>query len=69
MYKAEISGSSWSRGPQAEFSTIRECRAWAEEYGRTADRCSIYDKKGKLVALHCRDENGNGMKWFRARRI
>lgn len=30
-YTASLSGASWKQGPQAEFATVRECRAWAEE--------------------------------------
>lgn len=60
-YTAAIGGSSWSHGPTAEFSTIREARAWAEEYGNTADYCTITDKKGRVVASH-RQVNGH---WYR----
>lgn len=63
---AEIGGSSWQQGPQAEFPTIRECRAWAEEYGTTADSCVIMDRHGAVVARHQRDPNGDGTRWFRA---
>jgi hypothetical protein len=66
QYTAEIGGSSWSKGPKVEFATIREARAWAEEYGTTADYCLIYNSKGRLVASHRRDQNGNGQNWFRA---
>lgn len=65
-YTAEIGGASWAQGPRAEFATIREARAWAEEYGTTADRCVIRDAKGREVARHCRDRNGDGTRWFRA---
>ena len=61
-YKASIGGSSWSRGPEAEFATMREARAWAEEYGSTADYCIITDKSGCVVGSH-RRVNG---RWFRA---
>ena len=65
-YRAEISGSSWAMGPVASFATMREARAWAEEYGSTADSCSIYDNRGNLVALHKRDSRADGTAWFRA---
>ena len=63
-YTAQIGGSSWSHGPKAEFKTIREARAWAEEYGATADWCTIYDLKGRAVAQHRRDTSGTGQNWF-----
>jgi hypothetical protein len=65
-YLAEIGGSSWRQGPQAEFTTIRAARAWAEEYSDTADYCVIMDRYGAVVARHQRDPNGNGRSWFRA---
>lgn len=65
-YRAEVAGSSWAQGPVAEFPTIRECRAWAEEYGTTADRCSIFDRMGNHVAEHRRDLSGDGSRWYRA---
>jgi hypothetical protein len=65
LYTAMIGGHSWSRGPRAELRTIRECRAWAEEYGATADYCSIYNAKGVLVGQHSRDTSGSGNRWFR----
>jgi hypothetical protein len=65
-YTARIGGHSWSRGPEAEFGTIRECRAFAESYGSTADYCTIEDHKGRAVASHRRDTSGDGMRWFRA---
>ena len=65
-YTAEMFGASWSQGPRAEFSTIREAREWAESYGTTADSCTISDASGKPVAVHRRDPNGNGHTWFEA---
>ena len=65
-YTAEISGSSWSVGPTADFQTITAARKWAESYGNTADQCVIHDRKGELVAVHCRDQNGDGMRWYKA---
>jgi hypothetical protein len=53
-------------GETALFSTIRAARAWAEGYGTLASRCTITDRKGRLVALHMRDHNGDGLRWFRA---
>jgi hypothetical protein len=64
-YTATIGGSSWHTGPVAEFPTIRACRAWAEEYGTTADYCTITDAKGREVASHRRDPNAPGG-WYRA---
>ena len=65
-YTATISGSSWSRGPVAQFASIDECRDWAEEYGTTADRCTVTDHDGDIVALFMRNPNGNGTEWFEA---
>lgn len=65
-YTATLFGSSWANGPTATFQTIRECREWAEEYGTTADSCSIRDRKGRIVGEHRRDISGNGTRWFRA---
>ena len=64
-FQAYINGSSWKNGPMAEFNTIREARAWAEEYGNTADYCNICTRGGKLVAQHVRERNANGTRWFR----
>jgi hypothetical protein len=65
-YIAEIGGPSWSSGPRTECATIREARAWAESYGTTADWCTITDAKGRAVASHRRDPNGDGTRWYRA---
>ena len=65
-YTAEITGNSWSQGPVAEFPTITAARKWAEEYGTTADCCTITDAKGREVANHRRDSNGDGTRWYRA---
>jgi hypothetical protein len=67
LYRAKIGGAAWAEGPTAEFRTIREARAWAEEYGTTADYCLIFDLKGRLVAEHRRDTGSPG-RWYRARR-
>ena len=63
-YTAEISGSSWSRGPVAEFATIKAARRWAEEYGSTADACTIRNRRGRTVALHRRDPSRD--RWYLA---
>ena len=65
-YIAYLGGSSWAKGPVSEFDTITECRNWAESYGNTADHCNVYTQSGKQVASHRRDNNGNGMDWFKA---
>lgn len=65
-YTAHVSGHSWSVGPTAEFPTITACRRWAEEYGTTADWCTITDAKGRKVGEHRRDPNGDGTRWYRA---
>ena len=65
-YTAHLSGHSWARGPVANFSTITACRRWAEEYGTTADWCIITDARGREVAQHRRDPNGDGTRGFRA---
>ena len=64
-YTAEIGGASWAQGPVQQFATIREARAWAEGYGDTADRCTITDTKGSVVASHRRNPNAPGG-WYRA---
>jgi hypothetical protein len=65
-YTANVSCSQgWPTS--AEFPTIRECRAYAESYGRTdGDRCEIVDAKGRVVGLHLRDTSSDGLRWFRA---
>lgn len=65
-YRAEVFGSAWSRGPTLRTDTITAARAWAEEYGTTADRCVITDRAGNVVAEHRRDPNGDGTRWFKA---
>jgi hypothetical protein len=65
-YTAIIGGTSWSQGPTGEFDTVRACRAWAEEYGTTADHCKLLDRHGNCVAEHRRDPSGDGTRWFRA---
>jgi hypothetical protein len=63
-YTAEIGGHSWARGPKAQFNTLAECREWAEEYGTTADWCSVEDAKGRPVVAYWRYRNST--EWFRA---
>jgi hypothetical protein len=63
-YRAEIGGSSWKIGPEAEFQTIEDAREWAESYGSTADGCAIRDKTGRLVAVHSRDPSSG--EWYEA---
>lgn len=68
-YRAFLSGPSWSVGPEHDFPTIREARAWAESYGTTADACHIYRQPSDYlypVASHRRDSSGDGSRWFRA---
>ncbi|CAB4144323.1 hypothetical protein UFOVP469_24 [uncultured Caudovirales phage] len=65
-YTAHVGGRSWSVGPTAEYPTITDCRKWAEEYGTTADWCSITDSKGREVGSPRRDSNGDGTRWYRA---
>ena len=65
-YIAYMGGSSWRTGPHAEFPTIRECRAYAESYGTTADWCVIQTIGGVKVAEHKRDQSGDGTRWYRA---
>ncbi len=64
-YTAEMFGSQWATGPVATFNRIRDARAWAEEYGTTADRCVIYCNR-KRVAVHARNKQGSGTGWYRA---
>jgi hypothetical protein len=66
LYTAEMGGARMASGPIATFPTIRKCRMWAEEYGQTADRCTITDTYGRVVALHRRDNSGDGTRWYRA---
>lgn len=65
-YVAEIFGSSWSKGPQSPFKTITEARKWAESFGTGADICYIKSNSGNLVAVHRRDQSGEGTRWFKA---
>jgi hypothetical protein len=66
-YEAEICGSSFGYPhPQVNVSTLRECRAWAESYGTTADYCLVFDSHRRLVARYQRDTSGAGTRWFRA---
>ena len=77
-YLALLSGSSWRKALVAEFDTIREARAWAESFGSTADECVIFNEHRwvprwdhprrvrPVVALHRRDRNGDGTRWYRA---
>ena len=77
-YRALLSGSSWREGPAAEFRTIREAREWAESYGAMADECAIIDqhrwvpradhprREHPVVAVHRRDRDGGGTRWYRA---
>ena len=62
-YTAELFGPSWAGNVQT-FRTIREARAWAEEYGDTVDRCCIIASNGTMVAEYRRAASSGG--WFRA---
>ena len=62
-YIAEIGGSMISRGVVVQCATIREARQWAESYGDLADWCTIKNKRGDVVARHCRDRSGQ--RWNR----
>lgn len=65
-YTAEMFGDAWKQGPKAEFTTIHAARAWAEEYGTAADSCTIYDARGRAIARHVRNTNGNRPTWYRS---
>lgn len=65
-YTATVFRRLWSISPTVEFPTITACRNFAEEYGDTADYCIINDAKGREVARHQRDNNGDGSRWYRA---
>ena len=62
-YTAELYCDFDSYAP-AHFATIREARAWAEDFGALANKCVIRDAKGHEVALHMRDSSSNN--WYRA---
>jgi hypothetical protein len=65
-YIAYMGGSSWKIGPHAEFPTIRDCRAYAESYGTTADWCIVVPVKGAdKVAEFKRDTSKDGTCWYR----
>lgn len=64
-YIAHVGGARSMFAP-IQFPSIRECRAYAESYGDTADWCEISDAQGRVVASHRRDKNSDGMRWFRA---
>lgn len=61
LYKADVFGPS-GRVRSVELRTVSECRAFAEEFGTTADWCIIYDWKGRQVGEHRRGVRG----WYRA---
>jgi|KBSMisStaDraftv2_1062788.scaffolds.fasta_scaffold03160_20 hypothetical protein len=63
-FTAELFGPSWAQAPVSKFSTIQECRNWAEEYGTTANACTIRNNKGRVVGRHVRDPHDNGLRWF-----
>ena len=65
-YTAILSGASWSHGPSARFDSLRECLAYAESYGTTADRCTVQDAHGNQVDSYARDTAGDGTRWYRA---
>ncbi|EJW12610.1 hypothetical protein A33M_1893 [Rhodovulum sp. PH10] len=62
QYSAEIGGASCSRGPKAEFGSIRDARARAEAYRKTADWCEVKDVSGKVVGTHRR--SGDRWRWW-----
>ena len=63
-YGASMFVSGAGSGCVVGFPSITAARAWAEEHGDTADRCTI-TRGGKVVALHVRDTSGGGRRWFR----
>lgn len=65
-YTAEIFGPSINGEIIETFETIRECRAYSEIFGNIADKCTIRNAKGEIVAIHMRDKSGDGMRWYRA---
>lgn len=57
-------------GEQAHFDTIAAARRWAESFGNTSQRCTIAPAAGKwsflCVAVHERDTEGRGRRWYKA---
>lgn len=62
-FKGKVVG----RGAVRYFRTIRECRAWAETLGTSADRCDIYKcfgRKGDILkGVH--ERSAADGKWHR----
>jgi hypothetical protein len=63
-YTATVSDSGGDWAESKEFPTMRQCRAWAEEFGQRTDRCVIRDAKGRTVGLHVRRTCSN--EWYAA---
>jgi len=63
-YTAEVGGRNWTSVPPVTVASIDAARAYAEEYGTTADWCVIRDVTGLVVATHVRDQSGRGLDWL-----
>lgn len=61
----KFTATLWPQALSADCNTITEARQWAESYGTTADQCVIRNRRGDVVAVHMRDHNDNGLRWFK----
>jgi len=67
-YRAVMFAWPNTQGPEATFRTIRECGAWAEDFGTAWDRCVVRDREYRKVAEFRRDLRCVVPSWFRADR-
>jgi hypothetical protein len=67
-YRAVMSSWPNTRGPVANFRTIRECGRWAENFRDAWDRCVVTDREYRKVAEFRRDLLCVVPSWFRAER-
>jgi hypothetical protein len=63
-YIATVGGHSM-RAVDYPVATITAGRRAAEDYGTTADWCTIKTRAGKIVASHVRSNEGNGQSWYK----
>lgn len=49
-----------------DFASIDAARQWAENYGTTADSCTITDELGEVVMELRRSTEGDGTTWYEA---
>lgn len=49
-------------GPKVLIRTMAEARAYAGEYGETADQMTVWDRDGEMAATYVRE----GLRWVRS---